>query len=418
MKLLICTLNYAPEPTGVGKYSGEMAMWLADHGHEVEVICGLPHYPKWQLYADYVDGRKRIEPNKRILIKRAPHYVPSANNLTARARIRLETSFTLSSARYWLPNFFLRSRPNAVIAVMPPMQIGIWPLLYRFVRRVPWVLHVQDLQVDAALRLNMLKGRYLARTLYRVERFLLGRATAVSTISEPMRQRIIAKGRQNKNTWLVPNWADITSVQPGPSQNAFRKSFSFDSDSIIILYAGSMGEKQGLDLILEVANEFQEDQQKQFVLVGDGSARAKLQVKAEALALKNLRFLPIQPVECLNEMLAAADIHLVIQKRDAADLVMPSKLTNILAAGRPSIATTERGTALYEAVQDHETGIAIPPDDKDALASAIRYLADNPEDRVRFGKNARAYAEKYLDRDKILSAFEKQLSELCQTGSA
>lgn len=416
MKVLIYTLNYAPEPTGIGKYSGEMAEWLAERGHSVEVLCGLPHYPQWQLHDDYADGRARIERRRNTLVQRVPHHIPPVTGLSARARIRLETSFTVAATRYWLQRFARRNRPDAIIAVMPPMQIGVWPLLYSLARRVPWILHVQDLQVDAALRLNMIKGDYLGNALYRIERFFLRRATAVSTISEAMRKQIITKGRRSKNTWLVPNWADLSTVQPGPRENSFRRMLALDSDTIIILYAGSMGNKQGLDLIVEVASGFREEPQRQFVLVGDGPARATLERRAQALSLTNLRFLPIQPVERLNEMLAAADIHLVIQKSNAADLVMPSKLTNILAAGRPCIATAEPGTALYEAVHDQETGIAVPPDDSAALAKAIRDLSDNPEARVNFGKNARAYAEEHLDRDKILSAFEQQLVALCQPG--
>ena len=129
MKLLIYGLNYAPELTGTGKYTGEMAAWLAAHGHEVEVICGLPHYPQWKLDAAYADGHSRVEQLDGVRVQRAAHFVPAADALGARARIRLETSFTLSAARYWLPKFFARSKPDAVIAVMPPLQIGVWPLL-------------------------------------------------------------------------------------------------------------------------------------------------------------------------------------------------------------------------------------------------------------------------------------------------
>ena len=150
MNILIYGLNYAPEVTGTGKYTGEMATWFAERGHRVEVICGLPHYPQWELHPGYADGRARSEQIDGVRVQRAPHFVPPINALSAKGRIRLETSFTLSAGRYWLRRLFAWRRPDVVFAVMPPMQIGVWPLLYRWVRRVPWVLHVQDLQVDAA----------------------------------------------------------------------------------------------------------------------------------------------------------------------------------------------------------------------------------------------------------------------------
>ena len=136
------------------------------------------------------------------------------------------------------------------------------------------------------------------------------------------------------------------------------------------------------------------------------------QYKTRPQFLSFLRFLPVHPVEKLPEMLAAVDIHLVVQRRDAADLVMPSKLTNILAAGRPCVATADPGTALAEVVAEHGAGLVTPSEDPAALAEAISTLAADAALCTRFGGNARAYAEKYLDRDAILSRFERQLDDL------
>ena len=411
MNILFYGLNYTPEPTGTGKYTGEMAAWLAARGHAVDVICGLPHYPQWKLDPAYADGRARVETLDGVRVLRAPHFVPSAQALGAGARIRLETSFTLSSARYWVPRFFRRDRPDLVIAVMPPMQVAVWPLLYAWLRRVPWVLHVQDLQVDAALRLGMLNGAF-GRLLYAIESFLLRRATRVSTITEAMRARVVAKGVSEERTWLVPNWADIAAIRPGPRDNAFRRALGVSEDAVVALYAGNMGEKQGLETVLQAAALCRDDPRLVFVMVGAGAARARLERRAAELELPNLRFLPLQPAERLNEMLAAGDIHLVIQRRDAADLVMPSKLTNILAAGRCCVATAEPGTALHEVVHGHKLGEVVPPDDGTALAAAVWRLAAEPARRTTCGNRARAYAQAYLDKERILAAFEERLREL------
>lgn len=412
MKILIYGLNYAPEPTGTGKYTGEMAAWLAGRGHDVEVICGMPHYPQWQLDPAY-DGRACVEERDGVRVMRAPHFVPSASGLGARARIRLETGFTVSAARYWLRRFFRWRRPDVVIAVMPPMQIAVWPLLFGWFRRVAWVLHVQDLQVDAALRLNMLQIGKFGRMLYWIEGFLLRRATRVSTITESMRARLVEKGTKKDRTWMFPNWSDISSIKPGPRDNAFRRSLGVADDTVIVIHAGNMGEKQGLDAVIDAASLCRDDARLLFLLVGDGAARPRLESRAAELALPNLRFLPVQPVEALGEMLAAGDIHLVVQRRDAADLVMPSKLTNILAAGRSCVATADARTALHDAVAGSEAGVAVPPGDPSALADAIRLLALDPARREACGRRAREYAEAHLGRDRILAAFEQQLISLC-----
>ena len=412
MNILIYGLNYAPEPTGIGKYTGEMAECLAARGHTVEVICGLPHYPQWQVAAGYDGFRFRSETLAGVRVHRAQHYVPAAEQLRARTRIVLETSFTWGAARSWLPRFFSRQKPDVVIAVLPPMQIGIWPLLYAWVRGVPWVLHVQDLQLDAALRLGMLPGGILGQMLYRIEAFLLRHATRVSTITEAMRQRVIEKGVPPERAWLFPNWADIEAVRPGPRENDFRKEFGIDPETVLVLYAGGMGEKQGLELVLEAARLCADEPHLQFLMAGAGGARLRLERQATKMGLQNLRFVPVQPVERLAEMLAAGDIHLVVQRLDAADLVMPSKLTNILAAGRPCVATADPGTALHDAVAGANTGETTPPGDSAAFAAAILRLARDPGQREACGQNARAYAECVLDKNHILARFEEDLGVL------
>ncbi len=413
MNILFYGLNYAPEATGTGKYTGEMAAWFAARGHHVETICGLPHYPEWKLHASHADGKARVEMVDGVRVQRAPHHVPAAATLGAAARIRMETGFSLSAARYWLPRLFGRKRPDVVFAVMPPMQIGLWPLIFRWLRRVPWVLHVQDLQVDAAIRLGMLKVGVFGRVLYWIESFFLRQATRTSTITESMRDRIVAKGGARERAWLLPNWSDVRTIRPGPRENAFREELGLATTDILVIYAGNMGEKQGLEVVLEIASALREEPNIQFAMVGDGAARGRLERRAGEMSLPNLRFLPLQPLARLGEMLAAGDIHLVVQRRDAADLVMPSKLTNILAAGRASVATADPGTALHEAVAVAQTGLVVAPGDVPALTAAVRQLATDAPLRQACGLRARAYAEKHLDRDRVLLAFEQQLASLC-----
>lgn len=415
MKILIYGLNYAPERTGIGKYTGDMAAWFAARGHEVEAIVGLPHYPQWALDDGYEVDAPRIEHREGVRVMRAPHYFPPAHQVTARTRIRMETSFSWSSARYWIPKLFQRQVPDVVIAVMPPLQIGVWPLLYRKLRGVPCVLHVQDLQVDAAFRLGILKAKGWGRWLYRIESLLMRHSSLVTSITEPMRRRVVAKGVADNQTGLFPNWADTREVTPGERDNGFRKALGYGPEHVLVLYSGNMGQKQGLGLVLEAAERLKAQTAIQFLMVGDGSARDRLAARAQAMQLDNLKFLPLQPPEQLPAMLAAGDIHLVVQQRAAADLVMPSKLTNILAAGRPCVATTDAETALGAAVQGHELGLVIPPEDPALLVQAIQTLADDPALRSRCGQAARAYAERYLDRDAVLTRFERRLRGLCGT---
>jgi colanic acid biosynthesis glycosyl transferase WcaI len=179
-----------------------------------------------------------------------------------------------------------------------------------------------------------------------------------------------------------------------------------------------MGEKQGLDLVLDVADRLRERAEIQFAMVGEGAARDRLERMARQRRLDNVHFFPLQPLERLPLMLAAGDIHLVVQRREAADLVMPSKLTNILAARRPSVATADPGTEIYKVLNEHQCGITTTPDSATELAAGIVELADDAEMREQLGQNARRYAERYLDKDEILSRFEYSLRDLVKLPKA
>ena len=412
MKLLLLSLNFAPEVTGIGRYSGELAAWLAGRGHEVTVIAGLPHYPGWRVDPAYRRAGWSREECRNMEVLRTPHTVPPPRRVTALRRILMESTFTLNSLRWWLPLLVRRARFDAVIAVCPPLQNAVLPGLYRLLRRAPWMLHIQDFQVDAAVRLGMLRIGMLGRLLYRLENLCLRRASWVSTITPAMCRRAIAKGADPDRVLYLPNWADIGHIVPMPPDPEFRRQLGARPGQLLVMYAGAMATKQGLEVVLEAAARLQGDHRFRFALVGDGSDAPRLRERAVALGLDNLAWLPPQPLERLPALLSAADVHLVVQKRDAADLVMPSKLANILAAGRPAIATAEAGTALWDVLEEGGSGRCVSPESAGALVAGLCALADDAALRAKMGENARRHAETQLARDGILERFERQLEAL------
>lgn len=417
LRILIVSLNFAPEETATGKYTGELASWLAARGHAVDAIAGLPHYPEWRVRDKYKGKGLWEESLDGVRVLRTPHPVPESGSVSAKKRILMELGFSFASLRWWIPILFSRHRYDAVIAICPPLQTAVMPVIYSVIRRVPWILHVQDFQVDAALRLGMLRMGKLDRMLFRLENFFLRRATRVSSITPSMCRRAVEKGAKDSHTWHVPNWADITHITPGERDNTFRSELGVSPDDVLVMYAGAIATKQGLDVLIDAASTMKEDSRYHFVIVGNGSDRERLEARAYELGLPRLQFLDLQPRARLGEMLSAADIHLVIQKREAADLVMPSKLTNILASGRPSIATADSGTALWDVLEDGGCGTCVPPEDVVALADAIRSLGDDAPARSRKGEQARRYAEANLEQAVILEAFEQQLTTLAREHS-
>jgi colanic acid biosynthesis glycosyl transferase WcaI len=413
LRLLIVSLNYAPEPTATGKYTGEMAAWLARQGHEVHAIAGFPHYPQWQIEDAYKGRGWFVESFEGVTTYRVPLYVPSMKTLSAKNRILMESSFSVSSLRWWM-SFLFTKRFDVVIGICPPLQDAAIPWFYKSLRGVPFVFHIQDLQVDAALNLGMLSSLVLKKLLLSSEAFLLNRATKISTITEAMRKRIIQKGIPETKTILFPNWADTSFVQPKDRNNPLRKKLGAGKEDMLVVYAGNMGEKQGLEIVLDAAERLKSLSHIKFALIGQGAKRETLEQEAISRNLSNLRFFDVFPWEQVPDMLAAGDIHLVIQKRKAGDLVMPSKMTNIMAAGRPTLATAEAGTALYEVLETYQAGVSCTPENPDALAASIKTMANLSEKCIQMGHNARQYAERFIAKGAILAAFESELKHIAE----
>ncbi|MED5099944.1 WcaI family glycosyltransferase [Niallia circulans] len=409
MKILLYSTNYYPEMTGIAKYNTEMAEWLVKKGHEVDVITAMPSYPEWEIYNDY-QGKAIVTENiNGVNIFRTNLYVPSKKNASAYRRLIMQLTFTINTLRFWIPLYVGKKKYDIVFALCPPLIPLINAILYKWFKKVPIFLHVQDLEFDAAIRLGMIKSKFLLKILNKFEVYFINRADTVSSITNSMIDRIKEKRLKVTKFFLFPNWADTNFIKPLLKKNEFRNQIEKNSSKKIIMYSGNMGKKQGLEIILEVADKFQRiTNQVEFVFVGDGVAKDDLQKIAIGKKIKNVTFFPIQPLETLPELLAAADVHLVIQKKEAADLVMPSKLTNILSAGRTVVATAEPGTALYEAVMISKAGLVIEPENSEVLFNSI-YELIKKESLNSFEQNAREYAEKYLDKEKILYDFEAYL---------
>jgi len=207
---------------------------------------------------------------------------------------------------------------------------------------------------------------------------------------------------------LFPNWVDLALVYPMAGPNAFRAGLGLAEDDVVVLYAGNMGEKQGLELVIETARALAAVPRLRFVLAGCGAARQRLE--AAASGLPNVVWLPLQPLERLNELLNAADIHVLPQRADAADLVMPSKLIGMLASGRATVGTAARDTQLGLVLE--VAGQRVDPGDAGALASALLTLAQDAPLRQARGRRAREHAERHLSQGAIMTRFEMRVQAL------
>lgn len=402
MKILLYGLNFAPEPTGIGKYSGEMAAWLAASGNEVRVIAAPPYYPAWAIGPGYSAWRTVSERWQGVRVWRTPLWIPAKPS--GLKRLLHLTSFAVSSMPMLVRQMFWR--PDAIVVIAPALACapGGW-LAARLCGARAW-LHIQDFEVDAAFRMGLLKGRRAQQTIGLFERWLLRRFDRVSTISNRMLELLHAKHVDPARAVLFPNWVDVGAVPAANENGGYRAELGIPDDAVVALYSGSMAGKQGLELLPAAARELEKRLPNLvFVLCGDGVF--KPQIERDCAGLGNVRLLPLQPSARLGELLCTADIHLLTQHAQAADLVMPSKLTGMLSSGRPVLATAHPGTELATVVSGR--GHVVPPNDLPAFVDALVTLAGSPALRKQLGAAARRYAELNLARDRVLVNFETEL---------
>jgi colanic acid biosynthesis glycosyl transferase WcaI len=411
VKILVYGLNYIPELSGIGKYTGELCEWLAERGHEVRVVSAVPYYPEWLVPGPYRGRWYRTEERNGVKVYRSQLYVPRRPRTLSRLLHLL--SFAMLSA----PQLFRHRnwRPDVVVGVEPTLFCAPAALVASRLFGAASVLHIQDFELDAMLGLGMGK---LARLGTGVERWLMRRFDAVSTISYSMVEHAAAKLGNDREVLFFPNGVDIDFVKPGCSGDRFRELWGIPGRSKVVLYAGNMGKKQGLEIVLDTARVLKGSGDVVFVLVGAGAAAEDLRHAASAVALGNVRFFPLQPYEKLPELMALADVHLVVQRRGVADAVLPSKLTTILAAGGNALITAEADTELGRLCERHP-GLTrrVDPEDAGLFADALRaMLAEVDVENRRPNRVARAYAEEHLDKERVLQRFEADLVRLVGRG--
>ena len=406
-RILIAGLNYSPEEIGIAPYTAGLAQWLAKQGHRASVVAGQPYYPAWKPLPGYPSGWQTDNENG-VEIVRCPHYVPA--NPTAIKRLLHHVSFALAS----LPPLMRRTlkRPDIVIAIVPSLIGATIALAVARIARTKLWVHVQDLEIDAAVATRLIRqDGWLFRLGTQLEKMLLGQADRVTTISPQMVRRLAEKGLPEARIAELRNWANHYDAIERADGEALRREWNLEN-RYIALYSGNIANKQGLEIVIEAARLLGDRSDIAFVICGEGPNRRSLEMQAKGL--KNVRFEPLQPSARLGELLRMADCHILPQLADAADLVLPSKLANMLASGRPVVATAAAGTGIAREIRN--CGIRIPPGDPAALAAAVRHLASKPAQARQLGDAAAKRAQAYWQRDAVLQQADGIVQKLTGAG--
>lgn len=405
MRILVLAINYWPEQTGIGAVLTRRCEYLTSVGHEVTVCTGMPYYPEWRIHPGYTGKLLSREEREGVTILRSWIWVP--RKVTSTKRVLFEASFLASS----LLRAVCSRKPELLLVVSPPLGLALSAVLLSRLSKVPYVFDVQDLQPDAAADLGMLP-RPAMPVLYRLEAMAYRNATAIATITEGMRQRIVAKGIPPSKVVVVPPPADSSLFAVGRSVRGmrFRNKHGLDG-KFVVAHSGNMGVKQGLGVVLDVAVQVKEQHNVVFLLAGDGVMKSHLKSKAMALKLNNVRFLPLQEQEEFLQMLAAIDLALIVQQSTVSDIAFPSKTVTLLSAARPVGAAVSGNSEIGRVIRQSKAGVVTEPEDVEALASTIQDLFHDPKKRTAMGECGRRYALQHWDEARVLSNFESHLLE-------
>ncbi len=400
MKVLILSINYWPEVTGIGAFTTYRAEYLSSVGHDIEVCTTFPYYPEWKVAPAYAGKLAMSEERNGVRIVRSYAYIP--NHATAIKRVLHEATFIATS----LIRAISRKRPDLLVVVSPPLGLAVNAILLSRIWRIPYVFDVEDLQPDSAAELRMLP-RWALKFLYRVEKAAYRHATLVTTLTNGMRSRVIEKGVPAEKVELLEARVDDSLFDICANEGlAFRSRYGLD-DKFLVTHSGNMGVKQGLDVIVDAALLNRLDKSMCFLFVGDGAACGKIKRHVSELGLQNVMFLPLLESKEFRGLLAASDVCLLTQQRSVSEIAFPSKVVTYLAAGCPVVASVNADCEIAQTIRDSGAGRVVAPEDGGALLEAVQEF--RMIDLQDYRRKAQEYANQRWSSARALGHMERSL---------
>lgn len=410
LSILVVCPHYVPDTAPTGEVMTSICEQWTARGHRVEIITSLPWYRDHAVAEGWKGRLVRTQQEPWGRIRRWHPFPSNKGRLVARA-----AGFAGFTALAGIDAVAAAGRCDVVFAMSPPITLGAagWAAAWR--GRAPLVFNVQDVFPDAAVETGVVRSAQVAAAASRLERWLYRRAAAVTVLSEGMAENVRAKLGSSvdpNKVMVIPNTADAGRINPADRLNSYRADLGLDgADCTVVMYAGNLGHSQPLELVVAAAQRFADQGRAdvQFVVNGDGVARSTVAAAAERL--DNLHLVGWQPPERVGEVLAAADLHLVLLRQGLGTTSVPSKVYSVLAAGRPVLASVDRGSEVEQLLADSGAGRAVDPDDPDVFCAALAEMVADRDGLVEMGRRGRAFAEQAGGpqeiADRYLELFDK-----------
>ena len=404
MRVVVWGINYAPEFTGIAPHNVALCEFLNAKGHEVLMVTGFPYYPSWVKRSEDQGRFYQTDRINGVSVHRCWQFVPK--RVSALGRILHEASFVFTSTLRLLT----LSGADAYLIISPPLLLGVGGWVIGKIKNAPFVFHVQDLQPDAAVGLGMLKANWFVRVLYALESFIYRHANLVSGITRGMLDRFRSKGVSEERLFYFPNTIALDGASPPPVRGEFRRRYGYRLDEFLAIYAGNIGAKQDLEILVQTASLLT-DQRIRIIICGDGAQRDPLTRRIEELKLPNIRMLPLQVGSDYRALLIDADVCLITQHAGGGNSFFPSKLLGLLAESKAVVTVASPQCELALAVTEGKFGINVPPGHPEELADLLQSLARHPERLAEYGGAGRRYVEQFA-RENVLREFTDKLELL------
>ena len=404
MRVIVWGINYSPEFTGIAPHSVALCEFLHGRGVDVSMVTAFAYYPSWKKRPEDAGRLYRTDVIAGVPVHRSWQFVPA--RVSALKRIFHEASFVFTSTLRVLA----LPRADVYVLVSPPLLLGVAGWLVGKIKRAPFVFHVQDMQPDAAVGLGMLKANWFTKALYALEAFAYRKAARVSGITQGMLKSFRAKGVPDAKLIYFPNAIALGDSTPPPERGEFRGRHGFARTEFLAVYAGNLGVKQGLDVLLETA-PLLSDRRIRIVICGDGAQRDALAERAREMKLPNVGMLPLQAGRDYRALLVDADVCFITQQAASGNSFFPSKLLGLLADAKPVVTVAAPECELALSLAEGKFGVNVPPGHPRQLAELLDALAQDPERLAEYGAAGRRYVQQF-EKTHVFEKFAEELESL------
>ncbi len=406
LRLAVLCPHFEPDTAPTGDVMTRIVHELAARGHELHVVTSLPWYRTHSIEPGWEGRWVRRETTPWGSVTRVNPFPGGDKTNLVRRALGFVGFSALTGITSWRGG-----RVDAVIAMSPPLTIGLTGWTTHLVRRGSLVFNIQDVFPDAAVRTGAITNRHVIRVASWLERVSYHRAAAVTVLSEDLRVNVAGKmsARRRDRVHVIPNFVDVEAIRPGDRAAPLRAELGI-GDEPLVVYSGNVGFSQSLELMFAAARELPG---ATFLISGDGSAKSALVAQAAAEpGLTNVRFSGYQPKERLSELLGIADVHVVPLRAGLGNVSVPSKTYSILASGRPILASIDPGTEVPRILEASGAGVSVEPDRPDLFVAALLDLLADPTALAARGAAGRRWVEAAASPAAVARAYEALVHRL------